>query len=157
MKKYILTIFLTGILWVSGYAQSTQSYNYVKEKQTIELTKSTFLERVVNYTQSTEWNYIGDKPCIIDFYTTWCGPCKRLAPILEDVAAEYKGKIYVYKIDAEKEVELAKLFGVRSYPTLVFCPMTGNPSVATGLQPKENLDNLVKRILLPEERDSLTQ
>ena len=82
--------------------------------------------------QQPQWKYIGDKPCLIDFSTTWCGWCKKLHPILEQVAKEYEGKVYVYTLDAEKEPEVAALFGVRSYPTVIFCPMDGSPWIAQG-------------------------
>ena len=94
------------------------------------LTKAEFLEKVWNYEKnSKEWKYEGDKPCIIDFYTTWCGPCKRLSPILEELAKEYDGKIIVYKVNTEVERELASVFQVRSIPTLLFCPLKDNPQI----------------------------
>ncbi|MFZ2285557.1 MAG: thioredoxin domain-containing protein, partial [Bacteroidales bacterium] len=81
------------------------------------LTKETFLEKVFNYEQNKEWKYTGDKPCIIDFYADWCGPCKIVGPVLEDLSKEYDGKLYVYKIDTEAEQELASVFGIRSIPS----------------------------------------
>lgn len=121
--------------------------------QTRHITKADFLESIDNYEADPKtWNYLGDKPCIIDFYTTWCGPCKRLAPILEELSKEYSGKIYIYKVDAEKERELAYLFGVHSYPTLVFCPMNDNPQIALGLQPKEQLIEWIDSILLGKKK-----
>jgi len=87
----------------------------VKKMGTIHLTKADFLAKVANYeTNPTEWKYLGDKPCIIDFYASWCGPCKTIAPILEDLAKEYDGQIYIYKINTEEEQELAAAFGIRS-------------------------------------------
>ena len=118
--------------------------------QTQHITKADFLKKVFNYETSTEWKYLGEKPCIIDFYATWCGPCKRLAPILEELSTEYGGQIVVYKVDAEQERELAALFRVRSYPTIVFCPKEGAPQIALGLQPKEQLRIWIDQILLPK-------
>lgn len=120
--------------------------------QTIHLTKDEFLKKVTNYeVNPTSWEYLGDKPCLIDFYATWCGPCKRLAPILEELAQEYKGKIYIYKVNTEEERELAHAFGIRSIPTLFFCPKGDNPRSAMGLQSKEQLREWIDTILLGEQ------
>ena len=113
------------------------------------LTKAEFLSKVWNYEANpNEWKYEGDKPCIIDFYTTWCGPCKRLSPILEELAVEYKGKIVVYKINTEVERELAQVFQVRSIPTLLFCPLNDNPQINVGALPKEQLVEAINKVLL---------
>ena len=113
------------------------------------LTKAEFLEKVWNYEKnSKEWHYEGDKPCIIDFYTTWCGPCKRLSPILEELAKEYDGKIIVYKVNTEVERELASVFQVRSIPTLLFCPLKDNPQINVGALPKEQLVEAINKVLL---------
>lgn len=113
------------------------------------LTKAEFLEKVWNYEKnSKEWKYEGDKPCIIDFYTTWCGPCKRLSPILEELAKEYYGKIIVYKVNTEVERELASVFQVRSIPTLLFCPLKDNPQINVGALPKEQLVEAINKVLL---------
>ena len=113
------------------------------------LTKAEFLEKVWNYEKnSKEWKYEGDKPCIIDFYTTWCGPCKRLSPILEELAKEYDGKIIVYKVNTEVERELASVFQVRSIPTLLFCPLKANPQINVGALPKEQLVEAINKVLL---------
>lgn len=117
--------------------------------QTIHLTKAEFLTRIANYEATpNKWIYLGDKPCLIDFYTTWCGPCKKLAPILEELSKEYAGKIHIYKIDTEKEPELAAAFGIRSIPTLLFCPMDENPQMAQGALPRETLVEVINKILL---------
>ena len=101
------------------------------------LTKETFMEKVFNYEQNKEWKYTGDKPCIIDFYADWCGPCKMVAPVLEELSKVYDGKLYVYKIDTEAEQELASVFGIRSIPSLLFVPMEGQPQMAMGALPKD--------------------
>jgi thioredoxin len=110
------------------------------------LTKETFLEKVFNYEQNKEWKYTGDKPCIIDFYADWCGPCKMVAPVLEELSKEYDGKLYVYKIDTEAEQELASVFGIRSIPSLLFVPMEGQPQMAMGALPKEAFEKAFKDI-----------
>lgn len=115
----------------------------------IELTKESFVKLVYNYEASPNvWKYEGDKPCIIDFYATWCGPCKMLAPSLEKINEEYDGKLIVYKVDVDKNPELAGMFGIRSVPTLLWIPLNGTPSLSQGALPKNQLDELVKSTLL---------
>lgn len=117
------------------------------------LTKAEFLKKVANYgTNPNTWTYLGQRPCLIDFYTTWCGPCKRLAPVLEELAKEYEGRIDIYKVDSEKEPELAAAFGVRSIPTLLFCPMGENPQIAQGALQKEELINIFDTVLLKKKK-----
>ncbi|MFA6334578.1 MAG: thioredoxin [Bacteroidales bacterium] len=116
---------------------------------TIHLTKEDFLEKVADYeTSPTEWKYLGDKPAIIDFYADWCGPCKSIAPVLEELAAEYKDKMYVYKVNTEEEQELAGAFGIRSIPSLLFVPMEGAPQMAHGAMPKASFKEIIKKVLL---------
>ena len=115
----------------------------------VHITKAEFLAKVMNYEKNpTEWIYLGDKPCLIDFYASWCGPCKRLAPVLDELAQEYDGEIYIYKVNTEQERELAAVFGIRSIPTLLFCPMGENPQVAQGALPKEQLKEAIDKVLL---------
>lgn len=116
---------------------------------TIHLTKSEFLSKVANYeTNPNEWKYLGDKPAIIDFYATWCGPCKSIAPVLEELATEYKGEIYVYKIDVDQEQELAADFNVRSIPTILFVPLDGQPQMVQGAMPKSAFKEAIENVLL---------
>ncbi len=118
-------------------------------EEAIHLTKADFLKRVFDYEKSpNKWVYAGDKPCIVDFYADWCGPCKQVAPIMEDLAKTYKGKIYVYKINTDKEKELAAKFNIRSIPTVLFCPKYGQPQMAQGALSKNDYDNLVRQVLL---------
>ena len=121
-----------------------------KEKKAIHLTNAEFKEKVFNYEVNKEWKYEGDKPCIIDFYADWCGPCKRVAPILEELAQEYDGKIIIYKINTEKERELASAFGIRSIPSLLFVPASGQPQMAQGALPKEQLVKVINEFLPKE-------
>ena len=147
MKQRILTLFLVVMMAFAVVAQvPTTEQSTVK---VTHLTKADFLAKVVNYEKNpTEWIYLGDKPCLIDFYASWCGPCKRLAPVLDELAQEYAGEIYIYKIDTEKERELAAVFGVSSIPTLLFCPMGENPQIAQGSLPKEQLKEAINKVLL---------
>lgn len=115
----------------------------------VHLTKAEFLNKVYNYEANSDtWKYEGDKPCIVDFYATWCGPCKALAPVLEDLAKEYEGKIYIYKVDVDKESELAGAFGIQSIPTLLWIPKEGKPTVTQGALPKAELKKMIEGTLL---------
>ncbi len=129
--------------------ENNNKTNETKKMGTILLTKADFLKKVANYEANpTEWKYLGDKPCIIDFYADWCGPCKAVAPILEELAKEYDGQIYIYKVDTEKEQELAAAFGIRSIPSLLFCPMDEQPQMAMGALPKETFKQAIDEVLL---------
>lgn len=117
--------------------------------KTIELTKADFLEKVMDYEKSPEkWQYAGDKPALIDFYAGWCGPCKALAPVLEELAEEYADEIYIYKVNTEQEQELSALFNIRSIPTLLFVPMGETPQMAQGALPKHTLKQAIDEVLL---------
>ena len=119
------------------------------EQKVINLTKADFLTKVANYEENPqEWTYLGDKPCIIDFYADWCGPCKMVAPILEELAEEYKDDIYIYKVDTEAEQELAAAFGIRSIPSLLFVPMDEAPQMAQGALPKDAFKQAIEEVLL---------
>ena len=113
------------------------------------LTKETFLSKVFNYEQNQEWNFEGELPCLIDFYADWCGPCKMVAPILEDLSKEFAGKINIYKVDTEAEQELAAAFGIQSIPSMLFCPKDGKPQMAMGALPKQAMTDAINEVLLP--------
>lgn len=116
---------------------------------TIQLTKEIFLEKVFNYEKNPQkWEYLGDKPCIIDFYADWCGPCKMVAPVLEELATEYEEDIYIYKVDTEVEQELSAVFGIRSIPSILFCPMEDSPQMAAGALPKATFKQAIQDVLL---------
>lgn len=117
------------------------------------LTKETFLEKVFNYEKNTDWKFEGTLPCIIDFYADWCGPCKMVAPILEELAVEYAGKINIYKIDTEAEQELAGAFGIRSIPSMLFVPMANQPQMSVGALPKDALIKAIGDVLLKESQN----
>ncbi len=147
MNKTILIMFLSVAIAACGNAQNSNKKE--KNMKTIALTKADFLNKVANFEANpTEWKYLGDKPAIVDFYATWCGPCKAVAPILEELAAEYEGQIYVYKIDTDKEQELAGAFGIRSIPSLLFIPMNGQPQMSMGAMPKAELKKAIEDVLL---------
>ncbi len=120
----------------------------------VHLTKQDFLEKVMNYEKNqTEWVYEGDKPALIDFYADWCGPCRIAAPILEELAKEYEGKIHIYKVDTQKEGELASVFGIQSIPAFLFVPQDGKPTMSNGIaqtpeETKEMFRKMIDEILL---------
>ncbi|PQB03086.1 thioredoxin [Polaribacter filamentus] len=114
---------------------------------TENLTKATFLEKVFNFEKNKEWKFEGERPAVIDFYAEWCGPCKALAPILEQLSEEYGDKIDVYKIDTEAEQELAAAFGIRSIPSMLFCHAEGQPQMANGALPKPELERIIADVL----------
>jgi len=111
------------------------------------LSKATFLEKVYNFEENKEWKFEGDKPAIIDFYADWCGPCKMVAPILEELSTEYEGKVDIYKVDTEKEQELAGAFGISSIPSILFIPKDGQPQMAQGALPKQSFKDAIKDVL----------
>ena len=154
MKNLSVLLVLSAIvLSCSGQSGNSSKGKETTAKEnkmkTIKLNKADFLAKVVNYeTTPNEWNYLGDKPAIIDFYADWCGPCRTVAPILEELAEEYSGKIYIYKIDTDREQELAGLFGIRSIPSILFIPMAGQPQMATGALPKAELKKAIDEFLL---------
>jgi thioredoxin 1 len=112
------------------------------------LTTEGFKKEVLDYTTQTEWNYQGTLPAIIDFYADWCGPCKMVAPVLEELAKEYEGKLIIYKVDTEKEQELASAFGIRSIPTFLFIPKEGKPMMQPGALSKSMFKKVIDEQLL---------
>lgn len=116
--------------------------------QIVHLTTVEFKEKVFNYEQNKEWKYEGQLPAIIDFYADWCAPCRMVAPILEELARDYDGKIVVYKVNTEEEQELAAVFGISSIPTLLFVPKEGQPQAAMGALPKQTFEKAINDVLL---------
>jgi len=112
------------------------------------LTLETFKQKVFHFEKSQEWKFEGELPCIIDFYADWCGPCKIVAPILEELSEEFQGKINIYKVDTEAEQELAGIFGIKSIPSILFCPKTGQPQMAMGALPKASFVEAINEVLL---------
>mgnify|MGYP001791550825 CR=1 FL=1 len=117
-------------------------------KEVVHLTAQDFKDKVFDYETEKEWKYKGSLPAILDFYADWCQPCKMVAPILEDLALEYAGKIMVYKVNTENEQELASVFGIQSIPTLLFIPKEGKPQSAMGALPKQTFEKVIREVLL---------
>jgi len=111
------------------------------------LTKETFIKKVFDFENEKDWKFKGTLPAVIDFYADWCGPCKMVAPILEELSKEYKGKIDIYKVDTEAQQELAGIFGIKSIPSILFVPMDEQPQMAVGALPKNSLLSAFKDIL----------
>jgi thioredoxin len=114
---------------------------------TEHLTTDTFKEKVFNFEVNKEWKFEGEKPCLIDFYADWCGPCKMVAPILEELSEEYDGRLDIYKVNTEEQKELSAIFGIQSIPSLLFVPKDGQPQMAMGALPKDTLEKAFKDVL----------
>ena len=144
MKKILASLIVFFAL-VSTLSAQTQK----EESSVIQMNKQMFLDKVFDYTTgATEWKYLGNKPCVIDFYATWCGPCRMVAPILKDLAKEYGDQIVIYKVDTDKEKELSMAMGIQSLPTIVFIPQTGQPQVIVGAADKATFKRAIDEVLL---------
>ena len=153
MKKFLAVVAI-AIVGVTGYAFSKSSaFDEVLEveskgKYVLPMTKETFKNEVFNYENGSDWTFSGDKPAIIDLYASWCAPCRKIAPILEELAKEYDGKVSFYKVDVDKEKELAALFQVSSIPLLVFIPKEGTPQLFPGAADKATYKKAIDEFLL---------
>ena len=154
MKRVLtmLVLALTGSLMLQ--ANNPTDQKPAVTSKTIHLTKAEFKKRVLDYDKNKDWVYQGDKPAIIDFYADWCAPCKKVAPALEELAKEYAGQVYIYKINVDQERELAGLFGIRNIPTYLIIPMKGKPELTSGASAshvenkarfKKVIDDLLKK------------
>ncbi len=114
----------------------------------VHLTKEAFTASVSNVMNDGKWKYIGERPAVIDFFATWCGPCQALGPIFEEVAGNLQDKVSFYKVDVDQEEELAALFNIRSVPTLLFIPMEGKPKIHVGAMGRADLTRAIKEVLL---------
>lgn len=155
MRHKVTTLIMAGILFLSaGFQTAGQEKTAGKEKTeqkmgTVHITKAEFLRKVYNYEANPQaWKYEGTKPAIVDFYATWCGPCKALGPVLEELAGEYGDRLVIYKVDVDQERELAEAFGIRSVPTLLFIPADGEPSMSPGAPSKAQLKQIIDEHLL---------
>jgi thioredoxin 1 len=113
-----------------------------------KLTKETFREKIFDFEKNKDWKFAGELPAIVDFYADWCGPCRVVGPVLEELSKEYAGKINIYKVDTDKEQELAAMFGIRSIPSILFVPKEGQPQMAMGALPKDALKDAISSVLL---------
>lgn len=149
MKKLSgFLIFALMLSFSTGYSQDEE--RIVPEHLTVE----TFKEKVFDFEKNPDkWVFEGDTPCIIDFYADWCKPCKLIAPIMEDLANDYEGKVTIYKVNTEQQRELSKIFGIRSIPAVLFVPKEGQPQMSTGALPKETFVQVIDEFLLGKKAD----
>ncbi|MBW6489937.1 MAG: thioredoxin [Lentimicrobium sp.] len=162
MNKQFLSVMLVASLALLGCNQSTGNGQITgndpvtksgvalsETGKVIQMNKAMFIDKVYNYEESPEkWIFKSDKPVIIDFYADWCGPCKKIAPIMAQLAEEYKDQVIIYKVDTDKERELAQVFGIRSIPSILFVPVEGQPQMTMGALPKTEFEKMIKNILI---------
>lgn len=141
MKKFVLLITLFCFTCFNVFCQSVKT-----------LDTEAFKKTIWNYSKEKEWKFLGDKPVILDLYADWCPPCKKLAPILEELQKQYGDKIQIYKINVDKEREIAQLFEASSIPLMIFIPAKGEPFKVVGLMPKAQLEKIINEKLLPSEK-----
>ena len=152
MKKNKILL-IAGILIVALCGLYFFSFNKSDAKTGTgpeHLTSASFKQKVFDYEKNKEWKYEGDLPCIVDFYADWCGPCKRVSPILEDLSKEYAGKIRVYKVNTDQERELSSAFQIQSIPSLLFVPKSGQPQMSMGAMGKEDFVKAINEVLLAQ-------
>ena len=137
MKKIIVILFLSAIASMPLWAEDV-----------VYITTEQFRARIFDYKSEKDWKYKGNKPCVIDFYTTSCGPCKRLAPIMEEMSQKYCDQVTFYKADTERERELAYVFNISSIPQVLYIPVEGKPMLLKGLYPKEEIVKIIDEFLL---------
>lgn len=152
MKKIhlVLIIFVSiGAFFFTNYLHSETTESKIKiqknesESLIIYINTAEFKEKIFDFDKNKDWKYNGSKPCIVDFYADWCGPCKKLLPILKDLSEEYKDRIIIYKVNVDNEKRLAEVFGVTSIPALLFCPMNGKPAMSNGYVAKKDLKEMI--------------
>lgn len=136
------------LLGTAVRAQQHDNTQKTKNMEVIELTTEEFKRLIFDFSTNDEWKYAGDGPAVIDFYATWCGPCRAMAPVMETLAGEYAGRVKVYKVDVDKEKRLAALFRIRSIPTFLFIPAAGEPQHANGAMDIADMRKIIDRTLL---------
>jgi len=160
MNKLFFTITTIALLLLQACGSKNETSTQKEGKgvlssaksNTIHINRSEFIAKVIDYTQGAEnLKYLGDKPCIVDFYASWCGPCKIAGPILEDLAKEYEGRIYIYKVNTEEERQLSAELGIQSIPAFFYFPMDGKPISSAGIaKTPEETKRMFKEIIEKE-------
>ena len=112
------------------------------------LTKDTFKMKIFDFEKNQDWKFEGDIPCIVDFWAPWCGPCRMVGPVLDEISKEYAGKLNIFKVNTDEEQELGAIFGIRSIPSILFIPVDGQPKMAVGALPKNNIIDIIEKELL---------
>jgi thioredoxin len=150
--KRLKFLFLLVVIFATGYVSAQTAEKSDTAVNVVVLNKAAFLEKVWNYEKNPDqWVYEGSLPCIIDFYADWCGPCRKVSPILKELAKEYQGKMIVYKIDIDRERELATVFQVKSIPAYLFIPAKGEPQTSVGALPRDYFVKAINDFLLKKE------
>ncbi len=135
-------------LWIIAAFLVSMFFLFAEEPVELEhLTAETFKAKVFDYDNNTEWSYKGELPAIIDFYADWCGPCKRVAPIMVELSQQYENKLIIYKVNTDDEQNLSSMFGIRSIPSILFIPLEGQPTMITGAYPKEEMVKIINEVL----------
>lgn len=112
------------------------------------LNTQNFVDHIFNFRTEKEWKLKSSTPCVVDFYADWCKPCKMVAPVMEELAQEYKGKIQFYKVNTDMEGELANAFGIESIPSIMMCPLSGKPTMSMGAMPKSDYVRMIQEVIL---------
>ena len=134
-------------------AEATQPVAETANAKPVQMTKALFVTNVFDFEKNPDtWTYKGTRPCVIDFYADWCRPCKQVAPLMEGFATTYMGEVDIYKVNVDQERELAEFFGIRSIPTVLFCPMDGKPQMSQGALAKENYEQIINEFLLKKDQ-----
>lgn len=144
----IVTLIMAGFINFACAHSGDNKQEQTGNGDVIQMNNDMFVKNIFDYQANKEWKYQGDKPAIIDFYATWCGPCRKIAPIMKELAKEYEGQITVYKVDTDKEKELSGAMGIQSLPTVVFIPLNGQPQVIVGAADKATFKKAVDEVLL---------
>jgi thioredoxin len=118
------------------------------------LNKESFRDKVFNFEKNKEWKYEGNLPALVDFWAPWCGPCRMVGPVIDELSKEYAGKVNFYKVNTEEEQELAGMFGIQSIPSLLFIPVNGEPKMAMGALPKHELKRIIDTDLIPSIKEA---
>ena len=148
-EKTAFATVMALLVGMTASAQARSESNNDTTMKAIELNAAEFRKQIYDYEKNpTAWKYEGDLPAVIDFYATWCGPCKMMAPVMETLAGEYEGRVRIYKIDVDKEQRLAARFGVRSIPTFLFIPQSGDPQHAMGAMDITQMRRIIDEVLL---------
>lgn len=148
--KVLIAVIISSLFFINCNAEKPGSADSKSGEvsSVVPLTNATFKKMIFNYDINKEWKYEGNKPAIIDFYADWCAPCRQLSPLVDEIAREYSGKIVVYKVNTDKESELAQNLGISGLPTLLFIPAKGKPQMSMGAIPKETLVKAINEVLL---------